>query len=362
MTQRIFCLLALSLSCLIGSPRIVKAAELSLEQGDHLCLVGNALGEGLQHHNSWEALLHQRFPDSALVVRDLCFPGDEPYLRYRSQNFGDPAVHLTHSQASVVLFFFGFNESFAGEGGLQRFSDQMRRLVGKTQNQDYSGQGAPRIVLVSPIAFERTGDRNLPDGETENKHLQAYTRALAAVAEETGVGFVDLFTPTQKLFRASDLRLTKNGSHLNTAGYKALAPILDRGLFGPGGPVQVDPAVLAAVDQKNFHWWHRYRAVNGYSIYGARGEAGFDGTYRNRDVMEREREILDQMTANRDQRIWRLARGETVPATIDDSNTLPFIQPKTNVGGADDPNRKRGKLGSLEYRDAAEQQKLFQLA
>ena len=30
------------------------------------------------------------------------------------------------------------------------------------------------------------------------------------------------------------------------------------------------------MDDKNFHWWHRYRAVNGYSIYGDRGEAGFD--------------------------------------------------------------------------------------
>ncbi|MEZ6042368.1 MAG: hypothetical protein R3C20_17835 [Planctomycetaceae bacterium] len=53
-------------------------------------------------------------------------------------------------------------------------------------------------------------------------------------------------------------------------------------------------------------------AVNGYSIYGARGEAGSDGTYRNREVMEREREILDEMTANRDQRIWAVAQGKSV--------------------------------------------------
>ncbi|MEM9586706.1 MAG: PVC-type heme-binding CxxCH protein, partial [Planctomycetota bacterium] len=51
-----------------------------------------------------------------------------------------------------------------------------------------------------------------------------------------------------------------------------------------------------------------------------------------------------------------------VDASVDDSNTLPFINPKTNVGGPDDVNAKRGKLGSLDYLSAAEQQKLFKLA
>ena len=67
------------------------------------------------------------------------------------------------------------------------------------------------------------------------------------------------------------------------------------------------------------------------------------------------------MTANRDARIWAVARASPFPQEIDDSNTLPFITPKTNVGGPNDPNAKRGKLGSLEYLTAAEQQKLFKL-
>ncbi|MCG8652308.1 MAG: azurin, partial [Pirellulales bacterium] len=87
------------------------AAELELEKGDHICLVGNALGERMQHQNQWESLLHQRFGKLELTVRNLCFPGDEPYQRIRSQNFGEPDSHLAHSQASVVMYFFGFNES-----------------------------------------------------------------------------------------------------------------------------------------------------------------------------------------------------------------------------------------------------------
>jgi putative membrane-bound dehydrogenase-like protein len=136
------------------------------------------------------------------------------------------------------------------------------------------------------------------------------------------------------------------------------------------------------IDDKNFHWWHRYRAVNGYSIYGKRGEAGSDGTYRNREVMEREREILDQMCANRDARIWELAQGKSAQGKsaqgksaqgksaqgksegtlIDDSNTLPFFEVKTNVGIENDPNVKAGKLGTLSYLNAREQQKRFKMA
>ncbi len=339
---------------------VTDAAELELKKGDHICLVGNALGERLQHQNQWESLLHQRFPELELTVRNLCFPGDEPNNRIRSQNFGDPDKHLSHSKASVVVYFFGFNESFGGKKGLRRFSTDLKKLVEQTKANDY-GKGNPQVVLVSPIAFEATGDRNLPDGVKENANLALYSDALKAVAEETDVVFVDIFSPTKALFEKSEARLTLNGAHLNAAGYAALAPILNEGLFGKGGPTKVDPAVVAAVDDKNFHWWHRYRAVNGYSIYGARGRAGSDGTYNNTDVMERERAILDQMAANRDQRIWAIAKGEAVSGPIDDSNTLPFINPKTNVGGADDPNAKRGKLGSLDYMNAEEQLKYFDL-
>ncbi|MCH8828560.1 MAG: azurin, partial [Planctomycetes bacterium] len=316
----------------------------------------------MQHQNHWETLLHQRFPRHNLVVRNLCFPGDEPFNRLRSLNFGTPDQHLAHSKASVILFFFGFNESFRAENGLKKFTADLARLVRETKKKNYSGKSAPRIVLVSPIAFENTGDPNLPNGTEHNKRLAMYAAAMKNVAKKTGVGFADVFSPTLKLFASSKERLTLNGAHLDVKGYEKLAPIFDSALFGSENAAgQAKVRLRAEIADKNFHWWHRYRAVNGYSIYGKRGRAGFDGNYRNRDVMERERAILDQMCANRDRRIWNLAQGKTVAAKVDDGNTLPFFKTKTNVGGKNDPNRKRGKLGSLEYIPAAEQQKHFKL-
>ncbi len=357
-------LYSVALAVGILAPQLVSAQTPAVEfqKGDHVCLVGNELGERLQHHNYFEAMLHAETADMQLAVRNLCFPGDEPKTRIRSMNFGSPDSHLKHSGASVIVYFFGFNESFAGQAGVDAFAEQLLELVAANKKQDYSGKGAPRIVLVSPIAFEATGDPNLPTGEAENKNLKLYADAMNRVAKASGCGFVDLFTPTLELFQSTDKRLTLNGSHLNEDGYQALAPILVEGLLGkaPSASAEKVAALKEAIDDKNFHWWHRYRAVNGYSIYGARGKAGSDGTYNNTDVMERERAILDQMTANRDTNIWSIAStGKAIE--VDDSNTLPFIEPRTNVGGPDDKQAKLGKLGSLDYLSAAEQQKLFKL-
>ncbi len=364
-------LLSIALLFFLGTLATADEPALKLEKGDHICLVGNALGERMQHDNWWETALQARFGDQELVVRNLCFPGDEPFERIRSKNFGEPDVHLKHSGATVVLYFFGYNESFNGDAGVGKFVANMQKLVEHTKSQDYSGKGPPRVVLISPIAFENVGDPNLPNGIEHNKRLETYTAALAKVAQATNVGFVDLFHPTLKLFEQHDERLTLNGAHLNDNGYHELAPMLMAGLFGKGplgrglldkDTVRFDPALRAAIAEKNFHWWHRYRAVNGYSIYGDRGKAGSDGTYDNTAVMERERAILDQMTANRDQRVWQIAQGKPVTGPIDDNNTLPFINPKSNVGDPNDKQAKQGKLGSLDYRKALEQQKMFKLA
>lgn len=362
-----FCLYALAslaLAVISFEPSVAYSQAVKLAKGDHICLVGNELGERMQHDNHWESMLHAAYPELQLTVRNLCFPGDEVAERIRTKNFGSPDSHLKRSEATVVLYFFGFNESFQGEKGLAAFGKQLDELVKSTLKQDYSGKGAPRIVLISPIAFENTGNANLPDGKVQNANLKLYTEKIAEVAKANQVGFADLFNPTLKLFEATDAQLTLNGCHLNDQGYEKLSPILMSALVGSVTAVPADrfAAIRREVKDKNFHWWHRYRAVNGFSIWGDRGAAGSDGTYNNTDVMERERAILDEMTVNRDNRIWAVAAGKSVTPTVDDSNTLAELQPRTNVGIKDDPNAKQGKLGSLEYLSGVEQQKKFKLA
>ena len=119
---------------LTSSPALAHDATLQLQKGDHICLVGNTLGERLQHFNYWETDLYSQFPEHELVVRNLCFSADEPQFRPRSLGFGSPDSHLKHSGASVILFFFGFNEAFEGAEGVQAFAKNLMDAVKHVQS------------------------------------------------------------------------------------------------------------------------------------------------------------------------------------------------------------------------------------
>ena len=346
----------------------VSAEDAAFAKGSRICLVGNALGERMQHHNHFETLLHAAFADNEYVVRNLCFPGDEVSLRIRSENFGSPDEHLTHSKADVILYFFGFNESFGGAKGVATFKADLANLIKHNLGQKYNGKSAPRIVLVSPIAA--APDALFTDTKPDlNENLKQYTDAMRDVAKETGVGFADLYMPTKSILVNATLSatksepLTRNGVHLTDAGYRVLAPVLFSALFPDKPAPKLDAkryeAIRTAIADKSFHWWHRYRAVNGYSIYGPRGKAGRgpDG-HNNTQVMERELEILDVMAANRDRRIWAIAAGKQVPAEVDDSNTPPFIEVISNIGDG----KQKAKLGELQYQSPEESQKQITLA
>src|SRR5262245_58864855 len=78
-------------SFLAISATIAGAAEprLKLVKGDHVVIVGNTLAERLQQHGHFETLLHSRFPELELVVRNLGWSADEISLRPRSKDFKD---------------------------------------------------------------------------------------------------------------------------------------------------------------------------------------------------------------------------------------------------------------------------------
>lgn len=313
-----------------------KKPTLELKPGDHVSILGNTLADRMQHDGWLETYLYARFPKHNLVFRNLGFSGDELTTRLRSSNFGSPDQWLTKTQTDVIFAFFGYNESFAGQAGLEKFKADLDNFVKNTLKQKYNGQTAPRLVLFSPIAHENLGDRNLPDGSANNKRLALYTAAMAEVAKANQVPFVDLFKASQELYSKDEKPLTINGVHLNEHGNQQIALAIDAALF-PKGPMPTrDAAHLAqlrqAVVDKNFVWFNRYRTVDGYSIYGGRAGLKFVAGQTNKDVMDREMEILDEMTANRDRAIWQVASGAKV-APVDDSNTKPFIPVTTNKPG-----------------------------
>ena len=328
------CLLLLTASAAAGA----LAADRPLVEpraGDHIAIIGNTLADRMQHFGHLEALLQSRFPRHELVFRNLGFSGDELTLRLRSKGFGTPDEHLTAVEADIILAFFGYNESYGGQAGLETFKKNLGEFVVHTLKQKYNGQSPPRLVLFSPIAHEDLRDRNLPDGVANNRRIELYTAAMAEVAAAHDVPFVDLYGPSRQLYSGSEPALTINGVHLNERGNWEIAQVIDAALFGPRSGVPSEPSALEtlrqAVVDKNFIWFQKYRTTDGYSIFGGRADLKFVDGQTNREVMDRELEVLEVMTANRDRRVWSLARQSDM--RVDDSNTPPFVKVVSNKPG-----------------------------
>ena len=329
------------------------ADKLDLRPGDHIAVIGNTLADRMQHSGYFEALTYEQFPKNDLVFRSLAFSADEVANRPRSADFGTPDEWLTKVKADVVLAFFGFNESFKGEAGLPKFRGDLDKFIKSTLNANYSGQGAPRLVLFSPIAAEKHTNPNYPDPSAINRQLEPYVKAMREVAAANSVPFVDLFDASKKAYAKAKSPLTINGIHLSDEGYKALAPQMFSAVFGDKAPDMTSTGfenLREAINEKNKIWFSRYRTVDGYNVYGGRSKEAYAPGKRqiqdrnppepyvsNFQVMQREMSERDVMTANRDKRIWARAQGSDL--VVKDDNlpppvTLPSNKPGPNPDGS----------------------------
>jgi glucose/arabinose dehydrogenase len=347
------------LLCARGFADEASAPRLQLQKGDHISLIGNTLGDRMQHDGWLETLIQSRFPDQELVFRDLAVSGDEVDLkkRLRSDDFGSPDEWLTDTKADVIFAFFGYNESYAGPSGINRFTRELDKWVKATLDQKYNGKNAPKLVLFSPIAQENLHDPNLPDGVAHNKNIALYAKAIEQVAKDNEVLYVDLFEPTQKLYQKSKTHLTVDGIHALPEGDHQIAQLIDGSLFGDrpaAGNASALEKLRSAILDKNFYWFNRYRTLDGYNVYGGRSKMAYANGVTNRTVMDREMEILDIKAANRDKRVWAVAQGKDLKVT--DDNLPPVINVQTNKPG---PNAD-GSYNFLSGEEAIKHMKLGQ--
>ena len=314
-------LLAVTAAC--ASP------QLELKEGDHIVVIGNALADRMQDDGWLETHLQVARPTLHLVFRDQGITGDRIDHRPRSKGVPSPDDYLGLSQADVVLAMFGYNESYDNDPA--GFANALSTWIDHTRAQDYSGRGAPRIALLSPIAHENLDDPNLPDGAANNARLATYTHVMDSVARAKDVAYVDLFAASQRLYEESESPLTRNGVHLNSEGNRRIAEVIVRGLLGtsPSTDDKRLESVRAAVLDKNLYWFNRYRATDGNDVWGSRATLAFVGGQTNYTVLQNELVQFDRLTANRDAVIWAAARGETVAP--DDSNVPPPVAVESNL-------------------------------
>lgn len=306
---------------------------IEIKPESRIVIIGNTLAERMANYGYWETLLHQRFPQHQLTVRNLGWSADEIDLRPRSKDFEDHGHTLADHQPDIVFAMFGFNESFAGDAGLNDFHLRLTKFVKETTSTAYNGSQPPQLILCSPIPHEDLGRSELPDGSSNNANIQKYMEVMRTVASNFDqCWFIDLFTPMLPLMQDQNSNLTINGIHLNDLGYRELSSVLDSAMFSGSERKSLvyDEATMgslrAAIVERNQQFYYDYRAVNGYYIYGGRknpyGVINFPVEFAK----------LRKMIEVRDRRIWDIASGKQVTSEIDDSQTgdLPTVESNVN--------------------------------
>jgi putative heme-binding domain-containing protein len=316
--------------------------KVDFKQRERIAFVGNGLGVRMSLYGHFETLLHTRFPQKELVVRNFCWPADEVGRQQRPNDYTKLDDPLEVFGADTFICFFGYNESFAGESGIAEFKTNYEKFIDATAKK-YGKDGKARFILVSPIAFESAGDPLLPDGSREKNNLKAYTAATAEVAKKLNLPFADIFAPTQTEFaRQPGLQYTVAGFQVNEAGDRVVGEALDRVLFGSPNPVRATSDLFgkarAAVADKSWVHEQDYRMLNGWYVYGSR-RAPYDV-----DTFPEEYKKIRAMVAVRDQFVWDLVQGKATSAGPDDSKTGELTVPKTAFG-----TKKYSEPSELRY-------------
>lgn len=335
------------------------SGPLNFSKGQKIAFVGNSLAERMNLFGQFETLLHTRFPNKDLVVRNFGWPADEVAIQNRPGSYTVIDDPLKVYAPDMFLCFFGFNESFAGPNGVKAFVANYRNYI-KKQKELFTRLGnQPQFVLVSPIAFESSGNPLQPSGEAENQSIKLYSDAIRDLAQEDGHRFVDVFSPSLAKFKEKDgLQFTDNGVHLDRNGDTFFGNLLDNLLFQAPHPDASNADFLNEVRKwvNDKSWFHLqdYRMLNGWYVYGGRrtwDKQTFPTEYRK----------IRKIVSVRDQYIWDLVSGKRVPLKPDDSNTGEVFNPKTMFGTRSEGFRKMREPKEVVYPTPEESIKMMKV-
>jgi len=353
------CIILVTLMLLVSCGK--KDSEgLPIQKNAHIVLIGNNLGSRMLNFGHFETEMQLRYPDSTLFIRNMADPGNTAGFRPHSsrnspwafpeaekfhQNerannsnsigyFPTEDEWLTNLKADVILAFFGYNESFEGEAGLQNYKDELHAFIAHTKAQKYNGKSSPELALISPIAFEDlSAQMDLPDGRKENKNLALYAQAMKEVALKDSVLFIDAYAASNSWYASESEDLTSDGFQLNDLGYQKFGIFLADAVFGKVARKTAANTSLVhdAVKEKNWFWHNEIKLPNGVHAWGRRYDPFGSDNYPF------EKEKINQMTLIRDSAIWEATKGIKFDLLAADAKTrvLPPVKTNYNKGQGD---------------------------
>jgi len=252
-----------------------------------------------------EALLASAFAAKAPRFRSMAWEADTVYEQWRDLNFGSWARQLEAAGATIVVAQFGQMEALDGVGRLPEFTAAYHRLL------DQFAARTRKVVLVSPMPFEKPLASHAPDLRKRNGDVQAYANAVRDIAKQRGAVFVDL----RAVFLVDSRNpadFVEDGIHLTSEGLRRIAGSIAVQLGAEAKlSAELEP-LRAAIVAKNQLWFDAWRPANWSFVYGDRvnqmfGKAG--GTEPSlKESFERQRPLVNATDA----RIHALAKGAPV--------------------------------------------------
>jgi mono/diheme cytochrome c family protein/glucose/arabinose dehydrogenase len=308
-------------------PAPFKDGKFELGQDEVVVFIGQENLVREAKSGAIESRLASAYATKNPVFRSMAWEADTVHEQWRDLNFGPWKGQLETAGATTLFVQFGQAEALQGQGGLAKFKADYHKLL------DDLSRHTPRIVLLSPVGFmasTRPPDLRSPERLAD---LQAYATAVAEIAQQRGLPFVNLT-------EAAKHHVSVDGLHLSEDGLAAIGQECARALGLPESPHRSD-GLRAAIVEKNRLWADCWRPANWSFVYGDRISQNYGKGFGPVPSLKQNFEAYRPLVAAWDKHIQALARGDK------------SVEPAPQAG----PN-----VGTEKVMTAAEEQATFKVA
>jgi len=247
------------------------AEPFPIENGDRIVMVGSTFIERDVRYGCIETLITSHFHDYELTFRNLGWSGDDVFGIARASFDPIPKGYerlinqIKDAAPTVLLISYGHNESFKGKEGLGAFLDGYAKLL-----DDVASLKA-KIVLISPTLQEDMGSP-LPNPAEHNSHARLYANAIADLAEERNLLYIDMIAALSFPTDHPKAHWTDNGVHYTEAGYWIVASTILESLGYSAPPPNIEQLtpIRRVINEKNKLFFLKWRPQNATYITGFR--------------------------------------------------------------------------------------------
>jgi hypothetical protein len=261
------------------------AADTSLifQTNDTVAFLGAADVVAAQQSGHLESLLAIACRGKDVRFRNLAWEGDTVFEQPR--DFGFPTLLSTVQKSAATIIVVQYGRVEALNEKTAEFAPAYRKWLDGLAIQ------SKRIVLVTPVPFEKGGDL-LPDLSNRNSQLATNAEVIRNIAHERGLVLVDLFRELAGVHGLTfdGLQLTPRGHATVAAAFAAQLGMRDL-VTRAGGPDQAGKWKNAAFEEvrkevvaKNRLWYDYSRPQNWAFLGGDRISQPSSHDHRNPQV------------------------------------------------------------------------------